>query len=288
MKATAPAEPQAAAALPPQNVRTLISFLLFVHFFSLAVVLIFNNASTDVAQKLRRMPGLYLQALYMDVDFDNGQPFRKRVFPVPETALTQRDNPRDLPRGRRGRYHLTQGEVYDNAFFVEVEIPDAEYLRNEGSKYQGERKIITIPSPDLGPRQRYLRYHTLAWEAARLNGQEEVDAVLLGGIGGGILNENGVPKNVPCRVRVWRMAPLTVEQANHPNETVRDPWNKRPPAPDINLEGVIFFDKEGQVQFSRTLPINEVAPPPDSPPPGPTGSGASPAIGPASTTPPGV
>ncbi len=275
MKTTAAANEQA-AAMPPQNIRTLISFLLFVHFFSLAVVLVLNNSSTDLSQKLRRMPGMYLQALFMDIDFDHGQPFQKRRFPMPEGALMERDNPRDMPRGRRGRYHLTQGEAYDCPFFVEVEIPDADFLRNEGSGYEGDRKIVTIPPQDIGPKQRYLRYHTLAWEAARLNGQEEVDAVLLGGIGGGILHEHGVPKNVPCRVRVWRLSQLTTEQASHADESIRDPWNKRPPAPDINLEGVIFFDKDGQVQFSRTLPANEVAPPPGAAPPGSSDTGVSP------------
>lgn len=278
----APAANDSPAAQPSQNVRTAINFLLFVHFFSLGVLLVFNHSSSELIQKLRRIPGYYLQVLYMDVDFDNGQPFRHRRFPLPENPMAERDNPRDMPRGRRARFHLTQGEVYDCAFFVEVEIPDPSYIQQRGGSYDGERRIVTLPDLGISPKQRYLRYHTLAWETARLNGQEDVDPILLGGIGGGVLREHNVPRNVPCRVRVWRLLNLSPEQAIHTDETVRDKWNKRAPEPDIGLEGTIFLDSNGEVQFSRSLPTNEVAPPPGSAPPGAEGSGTddSPAVSP--------
>ncbi len=269
----APAANDSPAAQPSQNVRTTISFLLFVHFFSLGALLVLNHSSSELSQKLRRIPGYYLQTLFMDVDFDHGQPFRHRRFPQPENAMAERDNPRDMPRGRRGRYHLTLGEAYDCAFFVEVEIPDPDFIRQRGGNYDGMQRVVTVPDLEIAPKQRYLRYHTLAWEAARLNGQEDVDPILLGGIGGGVLREYNVPRNIPCRVRVWRMLSRTPEQATHADETIRDKWNKRAPDPDIGLEGTIFLDDNGQVQFTRTLPANEVSPPPGTPAPGSTEPG---------------
>jgi hypothetical protein len=283
----APAANDSPAAMPSQNVRTAINFLLFVHFFSLGALLVLNHSSSELAQKLRRIPGYYLQVLFMDIDFDSGQPFRHRRYPLPEDAMAERDNPRDLPRGRRGRYHLTQGEVYDCAFFVEVEIPDPIYIQQRGGSYDGERRVVFVPDLDISPKQRYLRYHTLAWEAARLNGQEDVDPILLGGIGGGVLREHNVPRNIPCRVRVWRLLSRSPEQVLHADESVRDKWNKRAPEPDLGLEGTIVLDMNGNVQFSRSLPVNEVAPPPGSVAPTPGGA-ETPAAPAAPAAAPGV
>jgi hypothetical protein len=57
--------------LPTPGVRTLITFLLFVHLFMLFAAIVSNEAPSELEQRLRNVPGLrpYVQLLAMDLPY---------------------------------------------------------------------------------------------------------------------------------------------------------------------------------------------------------------------------
>lgn len=52
--------------MPGEVVRTVVSFVLFLHFFALGVAIFSNWNPSVLASRLRRLPGPYLQLLDMD------------------------------------------------------------------------------------------------------------------------------------------------------------------------------------------------------------------------------
>ncbi len=68
---TSDPSPAAANGLPTAQVRTLASFVLFVHLFMVACGIASRAATSNAAANLRRVPGLgpYLQFLYMNLSY---------------------------------------------------------------------------------------------------------------------------------------------------------------------------------------------------------------------------
>jgi hypothetical protein len=139
---------------PSQNVRTLLSFLLFLHLFALAVaVTSSNDRSSQLELGLRKTPLLrpYLQTLFMDLPYT---------------------------------YHLTSGisdfQVNDAEMWIEVEL----------NTRPGEP--VRIPPADgLEPRQRFNRAESLVRTTASLVGQPDRESVLPAAIAASLLHRHG-------------------------------------------------------------------------------------------------
>jgi hypothetical protein len=78
--------------LPGTGVRTLLSFLLFLHLFALFVACVSNSAASPLQRRLRYVPAAYLQLLNMDLSYG---------------------------------FHLTQAELSDVDYVIEMELETA-------------------------------------------------------------------------------------------------------------------------------------------------------------------
>ncbi len=184
---------------PSAQVRTLVSFLLFAHLFSLGLSWTMWRLSSPMRQALRRFPGFYLQLLGMDVAPDSG------IVRLPSGELYP--SPRVLPKSRRALWHLTQGDALDVDHFL--------ILRDE----QGRQ--VQWPPPGAGG-LRHRRYQMIAWEMARLAGIEDTENVLPAALGRGLLREAGMQRaTLECR-RLLLRAP---EEARSNDPTLNDPYH---------------------------------------------------------------
>ncbi|HEX5444429.1 MAG TPA: hypothetical protein VFW87_11390 [Pirellulales bacterium] len=123
-----------AAQLPPEWVRTAVSFLLFVHLFAVLVGVLANWYPSPLATQLRtRVPLLapYLESLDLD----------QAYVPL---------------------YGLTYGMDQDTDQRVEVDLKLAD----------GTQRQFILPRRDLWPHQRYRREQRLAEVAADLVGDD--------------------------------------------------------------------------------------------------------------------
>jgi hypothetical protein len=231
-----PDTPAVAPALPSQGVRTFATLLIFIHLFSLAIVLVMNGSTGNLREKLRKMPGFYLQALYMDVDFDNGQRFNFRFNDNPSAQL-------DLPKGFRGLYHLTRAELQDIDHFVELE-----YQRD------GQPQVAPLYTGGRWPQPRYRRYQMLAWEVGRLAFDEDAAAMLPTAISRRLLAEQGVSKGV---FRCQHLALRSLQDM-----TSGDPVRSNPLAPDrfeTRYEADVFY-ANGQLFLQSRASPGDAAP----------------------------
>lgn len=119
--------------------RTVISFLLFLHFFALGVAIFSNWSPSTLAGRLRNVPCLrpYLQFLDMDQAYI-------------------------------GLYNLHDGLPEDTDATVEVTLK----LRT------GEERSFTLPEANLRPHQRFRHFSRLAEVAADLASNQELQSVV--------------------------------------------------------------------------------------------------------------
>ncbi len=198
---TQPSPPEPApAGGPSPGVRTLVSFLLFVHLFSLGLGWIMWRLSSPMRQALRRFPGFYLQVLALDVAPDSG------LVRLPSGELYP--SPRVLPKSRRALWHLTHADALDVDHFI--------VLRDD----QGRE----VQWPHEGLRgARYGRYQMLAWEMGRLAGIEDVENVLPAALARGMLQEANMKRaTLECR-RLLLRAP---EEARSNDPQLNDPYGR--------------------------------------------------------------
>ncbi len=200
---TAPVED----TLPSQGVRTIITFLLFVHLFSLGVALTLSSSSAPFAQKLRRIPGMYLQLLYMDLEFDSGTRFGP---PGPMS-----DDVTNMPKARRGMYHLTRGEQYDVGYFIEFQ-----YERD------GKKETARLPEMGTWPGERFRRDLTLAWEAGRLVGEDPGESMLPEALGRHFLTAYNIPDGQRCTLVIRRLTLRSDEDAVSSDPARSNPWDE--------------------------------------------------------------
>lgn len=179
---THPAE----AALPSQGVRTTVSLLLFMHLFSLAVVIGSGATATQIPvpnifSGLRNAKPLVAwgQFLFQDVTY---------------------------------KYALTTGDVsdVDHAFVVELVMPD------------GSEQQVVLPGEDLWPRQREQRLQTLARVAAGQASDDQFGSVLPGGVAQSLVTALGATRG-NVRVQSHRVqSPTNVSAAD---EALRNPYS---------------------------------------------------------------
>ena len=147
-----PASPNS-PALPSQNVRTLLSFLLFLHLFALAVAVTSNDQPSQLELGLRKTPLVrpYLQLLSMDLAYT---------------------------------YNLTFG-VGDNL------VNDAElWIQVQLNTPSGPQEVI-LPVTGRQPRQRFRRAESLVRTAASLIGQTDRESILPAAIAASLVHRYG-------------------------------------------------------------------------------------------------
>lgn len=122
------------AGLPPDGLRTAVSFLLFLHWFALAVAVLANWYPSSLATQLHgRVPLLASYVEFLDMD--------QAYVPL---------------------YGLTYGMEEDTDQRVEIDLKLAD----------GAERQFVLPQPDAWPHQRYRREQRLAEVACDLVGED--------------------------------------------------------------------------------------------------------------------
>jgi hypothetical protein len=169
--------------------RTIISFLLFLHLFALTVAVASNAGPVSALRRgLRRAPLVrpYLQLFEMDLAYN---------------------------------YHLTFGSEMDCDHFVEMELD----WQGRSDPKAGR---LVLPEPSLRPRSRRKRYHNLALSMAGLEGQDAVESLLPLTVSKTLLAEQGITSGTH-RFRLRRQMLLRMRDVNSMTPSLRDPYDPR-------------------------------------------------------------
>jgi hypothetical protein len=115
------------AALPKSEIRTTVSFLLFLHFFALAVAIVSSERASQLTAALAQVPGI--------------KQYREGLLNI--TPYT---------------FYFTRGTIggeldVDHSLIATVQTKDGE-------------KVVQLPEPGMWPGQRLHRYQTLARNVA--------------------------------------------------------------------------------------------------------------------------
>ena len=115
--------------MPSEGVRTIVSFLLFVHLFALVVGIIAANAPAEFERAIAENVGLrhYLRAVGMDLPYT---------------------------------YYFTRGNDPGGELDIDYAI-EATIKREDG-----EAEVVRLPADDARPHQRFHRYQKLAQQLA--------------------------------------------------------------------------------------------------------------------------
>ncbi len=178
---------------PNQGVRTIVSMLLFVHLFGLAIAIATGSdyGGSDLLTGIKEQtPGLdsYLTQFWFHRGYD---------------------------------YHLMNDQPLDYQFVVEATV---NYSDGRSSQ------PMTMPWPELGPGERQQRYKQLAWSVAHYVARAGEDAMpspidtdrkstLSGAIGAGILRGKPDAESVAVRCLNHRLQTREEARSQDPNES---------------------------------------------------------------------
>jgi len=129
--------------LPPQGLRTFLSFVIFLHLFALFVAFgASNDRTSGLLRQLRQVPlvSAYLRTLNMDLSYG---------------------------------FHLTRASEFDIDYQLEVELDRAD----------GESETVILPESGMWPGQRRRRYQRLAGVVAEFVGDDLVESLLPRAVG---------------------------------------------------------------------------------------------------------
>lgn len=174
------------AALPAEWKRTLVSFLIFLHLFALAVAVLSNWNPSPLALRLRRVPGLkpYLEYLAMDQSY---VPLYGLAFGLPEEA--------------------------DVSAEVNLTLSD------------GSSQTLTLPARDVMLRQRWRHDARLVETAADVTGDDfrNVESLIPQAIASHYVAEYGAKGGT---IRLWRHDPQSMDAMSSSNPAERDPLDQ--------------------------------------------------------------
>jgi len=171
---------------PGQEVRTVISFLLFLHFFALGVAIVSNWSPSSLALRLRNVPGVrhYLQWL-------------------------------DQDQAYIGLYNLHDGLPEDTDAAVEVDLR----LKN------GSERKFTLPAAGLWPHQRFRHFSRLAEVAADLAPNQDLQSVVPQAVAkhyvAQLQAEGEAVRDGTVRVKHWLLQPMEAIESTSADQ--RDP-----------------------------------------------------------------
>jgi hypothetical protein len=222
----ASSQPHSPAAQDPaaplsDAARTVISLLLFVHLFALAVTFFGNYEGSDLVSAQARGSSLVprLQAV-----------IRPYTYPLWLDWPLQN--------------HLTYGAAFDFDHYVEVAIAPTEDTT--------EPEVLRLPEESAGPGLRANRFRRLAWYVARLAEDRERSEVLPLAIGGGIAKQHDATK---AQVRSFRRQPLILGEAGGIDESARAAADER-----IYAADVFFLPGLDRPQLNKVGEARDVAP----------------------------
>jgi hypothetical protein len=176
----------AEAALPKSEIRTAVSFLLFLHFFAIGVMIVGTERSSDLGAALAQVPGIkqYREGLMLIMPYS---------------------------------YYLTRGMMggeldVDHTLIANVKFSD------------GSEEEVLLPEPGTWPGQRLHRYQTLARNVAIFGdetiGMPELSGLLVQSIARSILEreqEKGAQSlQLRCRGRLTLPAMADFDPDNLP------------------------------------------------------------------------
>ena len=172
--------------LPPDWLRTVVSFLIVVHLFALAVAVLSNWNPSTLSMRLRQNVPLvkpYLQALAMDQSY------------LPSYGLT-----------------FAMEEDTDMAVELALELPD------------GSQKQIALPAKELWPRERWRRDARLAETAGDLTGErfKNIESMLPQAIAAHYVAKYEAKGGT---IRFTRHKLLSIDAPASSDPNVRDPYN---------------------------------------------------------------
>jgi hypothetical protein len=208
-------------AAPSDGARTVISLLLFVHLFALAVTFFGNYEGSDLVSAQARGSALVprLQSV-----------IRPYTYPLWLDWPLQN--------------HLTYGAAFDFDHYIEVAITP-----KDGTT---EPEVLRLPEQSAGPGLRANRLRRLAWYVARLAADRERSEVLPLAIGGGILKQHDATK---AQVRSFRTQPLILGETGGIDESVRATADER-----IYAADVFFLPGLDRPQLNKVGEARDVAP----------------------------
>lgn len=176
-----------APALPPEGVRTLISFFLFFHLFALGVAVAANARPVSrLRSALLQIPAVrpYLDLLNMDLAYN---------------------------------FHLTHAMELDTDHFVEIEL-------DWHGKSDPSARRITLPDPAMQPGIRRRRFYNLARVMASVVGEDEVESLLPLAVARGLLAEAGIDQG-HHRLRCRRHFLLEMQDVASIDPAKHDPFH---------------------------------------------------------------
>lgn len=151
------------------GVRTVVSLLIFVHLFLVAIAFTSYSSASALQQRLLQVFAPYLKTFSFDVN---------RTY------------------GASARYHLTHALQTDVDYAVEVD-----------AKINGRTEQVFIPPADIWPHQRRQRYQALANATGWLFEDPVAQSVLPRAIAGGVLESLGASQGT-IRVRAHYLVSL--------------------------------------------------------------------------------
>jgi len=205
--AESPAD-NSAPGMPSEGLRTLLSFLLFVHLFALAVAISSNaRPLSGLRNQLGHIPFLrpYLQVLHMDLAYN---------------------------------FHLTYALAEDTDQWIELR--SAEDNANDLSGADSGRRMI-FPERGIAPPVRRNRYRNLMLLTYLLAQGENAESLLPKQIATRLFHEQGITDGTYV-ANVRRRDLVSMEQAASSDADVRDPLN----TPTYSVyEAELWFSRDG-------------------------------------------
>jgi len=183
---TADPTARSSTAVPPEGLRTLLSFLLFLHLFALSVAVAANARPVSrLRNALLQIPGIrsYLDLLNMDLAYN---------------------------------FHLTHATELDTDHFVEIE------LDWHGQSDPTARRL-TLPEPGMRPGMRARRFRNLARVMATVVGEDDVESLLPYAVARGLLASHGIEQG-HHRFRCRRHFLLQMDDVRSIDPAIHDPF----------------------------------------------------------------
>jgi hypothetical protein len=173
--------------MPAESVRTVVSFLIFLHFFALAVAVLSNWNPSDLALRLRRVPLLkpYIEYLTFDQSY---VPLYGFTFGMPEDT--------------------------DCKIEVSVKLDD------------GSEKTWVLPDEDVWPRQRRRHEARLVETAADMTGEDyrNFQSIVPQAIAAYVVAQE--PQAKSGVIRCTRQLQQPLQDLASSNTSQRDPYRK--------------------------------------------------------------
>lgn len=228
----APSDAPSGGREPSSGVRSLITYLLFLHFFILAVGIKSNTSSSGLDQDLRnKVPGVkpYLQLLGMDLSY---------------------------------MFHLTyyngRQNVQDTDYVIEADVP-----QSDGTT----RRVVVSSAGSLPPIRDY-RYRRMAFTAASAveSGNDSLSSLLPQAVARRLMLEHGC-RQLTIRVR-RRLLQNLMLPADDPQAAVERSRSSDDPAYFENVyEARAFMTADGEIDVAPIKAAYDTAAPQGTPPP---------------------